>query len=159
MNTSEFSSFLNPTHDNTELFTKSNSVARQESVEVDTLNCVIPHIYIKDNPSNIYLKIDTQGYDREVLNGASEFLHRIVALQTEMSVTAIYDGMTGYIEMLKYLNDKHFIASGFFPVNSKPALRLIEFDCCLVNADLLDHNILDTVDTGKKGDPTNKMPI
>lgn len=119
----------------------------------------MPQIFEKDNPSNIYLKIDTQGYDREVLKGASDSLDRISAIQTEMSVTAIYDGMPGYIEMLNFLGNKNFVPSGFFPVNPKPALQLIEFDCCLVNSNLLELSTVGIVDKRKNGELPIKSPV
>lgn len=39
-----------------------------------------------------YLKIDTQGYEREVLEGAAGILNRVVGVQLEISLVPLYDG-------------------------------------------------------------------
>lgn len=133
MNTTEFSSFLTPNHEQTTRFAESNAVARTIKVEVETLNRVLPILRARHRPRGIYLKVDTQGYDRQVIEGGSDVLDDFVALQTEMSVTQIYDGMTDYRDMLGFLQGRGFSPSGFFPLNSGRLLKMIEFDCCMVN--------------------------
>lgn len=134
MNTTEFSSFLTPSHEQTSRFTESNAVARTIMVEVETLNRILPELRGRHRPQGIYLKVDTQGYDRQVIEGGLDVLGEFVALQTEMSVTQIYDGMTDYREMLGFLQAQGFSPSGFFPLNSGRLLKMIEFDCCMVNS-------------------------
>jgi len=80
-----------------------------------------------------YLKLDTQGFDLEVLKGANEFLRTIRALQTEVAVQTIYKGMPNYEEMLPSLGKHGFSWSNSFPVSHDPALGLIEFDCIAIN--------------------------
>lgn len=133
MKSSEFSSFLSPTHENTKLFIGENQIERVDMIPVKILDDLIPSFTEKYKIKNIYLKIDTQGYDLHVLNGLQKHLGNIVALQSEMSVTKIYSQMPGYIEMMSILREKNFSPSGFFPVNPGTSPRLIEFDCCMVN--------------------------
>ncbi len=133
MNTTEFSSFLTPTHEHTSRFTKSNAVARTIVVKVKTLNGIMPRLPAQYRPRGIYLKIDTQGFDRQVIEGGSDVLGAVEALQTEMSVTQIYEGMSDYRDMLGFLQAQGFSPSGFFPVNSINLLRMIEFDACMIN--------------------------
>jgi hypothetical protein len=66
------------------------------------------------------LKIDTQGYDLEVLKGAENTLQSIRALQLEASVRPIYEGMPGFREVLDYLMSRGFALSAmslcWFPI-------------------------------------------
>ncbi len=42
--------------------------------------------------SRVYLKIDTQGYEKQVLQGAARSLPRVRAVQVEMSIQPLYEG-------------------------------------------------------------------
>ena len=80
-----------------------------------------------------YLKLDTQGFDMEVLRGGRDSLPDVRALQTEASVIGIYKGMPGYMETIRYLDGCGFDVTGFYPVSRDRSLRLIEFDCVMMN--------------------------
>jgi hypothetical protein len=80
-----------------------------------------------------YLKLDTQGFDMEVLRGGSECLSTVRALQTEASVIGIYKGMPTYMETISYLNERGFHLSGLYPVGRDSSLRLVEFDCVMIS--------------------------
>lgn len=61
--------------------------------------------YLRDD-SVAFLKVDTQGYESEVLNGATRTLARAVGLQLEMSLVPLYQGqalMPGLIERVNSL--------------------------------------------------------
>jgi len=58
----------------------------------------------------VFLKIDTQGYEREVVKGATRTLERIRGLQIELSLLPLYLGEETY---LSFLNEFH--AAGFEP--------------------------------------------
>jgi FkbM family methyltransferase len=64
-----------------------------------------------------YLKLDVQGYERTVLDGAGGALARFEALELELSVTPLYEGQPGLVEMLPLL-----AARGFRPVCIEPIL-------------------------------------
>jgi FkbM family methyltransferase len=75
-----------------------------------------------------YLKLDVQGYERQVIDGAGEELARFEGLELELSVLALYEGQTPLEEMLPLL-----AARGFRPVSLEPILLdddglLIELD-------------------------------
>jgi hypothetical protein len=80
-----------------------------------------------------YLKLDTQGFDIEVLQGSRDSLGAVRALQTEASVIGIYKGMPGYVEIIRYLDEHGFDITGFYPVSRDSSLRLVEFDCVMIN--------------------------
>lgn len=52
---------------------------------------------------NIYLKIDTQGYEAEVLRGAEKSLPYIDTLQVEMSLAPLYEGQVLFEDQFKAL--------------------------------------------------------
>ena len=66
----------------------------------------------------IFLKIDTQGCEAEVIRGAKRVLNRIVAIQLEMSLMPLYEGEPSYLELLNELDrlgyDLHFVIPGYF---------------------------------------------
>jgi FkbM family methyltransferase len=64
-----------------------------------------------------YLKLDVQGYERSVLEGAGDSLTRFDALELELSVTPLYEGQPALGEMLPLLAER-----GFRPVSLEPIL-------------------------------------
>lgn len=133
MEDSEFSSFHAPRHDSISLFRTQNTVSRQVTVEVATLDQVLPDLARRFAAKRIYLKLDTQGHDLEALKGASLVLAQVAALQTEATVVPIYEGAPTYQEMIAYLLARGFAMSGIFPNNSGHFPRLIEFDCYMIS--------------------------
>ena len=65
----------------------NNTVVQTVDVEVRTLNSMAA--VFSDLPRT-YFKIDTQGFDLEVLKGAPEIARQVPALQTEVSIKPIY---------------------------------------------------------------------
>ena len=51
----------------------------------------------------LFLKLDVQGYERKVLEGAGRTLPRIVGLRVELSVSQYYEGEPQMLEMMNYL--------------------------------------------------------
>jgi FkbM family methyltransferase len=64
-----------------------------------------------------FLKIDVQGYERQVLDGAGAALGRFEAIELELSVRALYEGQPSLAEMLPLLAER-----GFQPVSLEPIL-------------------------------------
>ena len=64
-----------------------------------------------------FLKLDVQGYERHVLDGAGGLLARFEGIELELSVTPLYDGQPGLVEMLPLLAER-----GFRPVCLEPIL-------------------------------------
>lgn len=67
--------------------------------------------------SEVFLKVDTQGFEARVLAGAERLLPRICGLQLELSLTPLYEGETGMRLMLERLEDLgydlHAVLPGF----------------------------------------------
>lgn len=51
----------------------------------------------------LFLKLDVQGYERKVLEGASQTMPRVVGVRVELSITQCYEDEPPMAEMLSYL--------------------------------------------------------
>lgn len=129
----QFSSFLEPDHDRVGDYAGLNVADHTETVAVRTLDSVLPDLRERHGFIRPYLKIDTQGFDIEVLRGAADSLPTMKALQTEASVRRIYKGMPSYTETIRYLDERGFDITGLYPISRDTALRLVEFDCVMIN--------------------------
>ena len=54
------------------------------------------------------LKIDVQGFEKNVLDGAKETLPYVSVIQVEMSLVPLYENQMLFFEMIHYLDDKGF---------------------------------------------------
>lgn len=87
-----------------------------ERVDVARLDDIAPD-YLRRSRSAL-LKVDTQGYEREVLAGATDTLPRLRGLALEVSFVPLYQGGMLYEEAFAFVAD-----CGFAPVSVEPGLR------------------------------------
>lgn len=82
------------------------------------------------------LKIDTQGYEMAVLQGAASLMPNVRGVQLELSVVPLYEGQALYREMIEWLSERGFelwnIVPGFL---DEPSGRLLQFDGIFFRAD------------------------
>ncbi|MEB3360012.1 MAG: FkbM family methyltransferase [Synechococcales bacterium] len=132
---SVFTSFLKANAWCEERFGASSVGSREETVTVRRLDEVLGEMVDNLEQARIYLKMDTQGYDLEVFKGLGHLTDPILALQTEVSVIPIYQGMPPLIDSLTFFEKAGFELAGMYPVSFEHAtLRVIEFDCMMVRA-------------------------
>jgi hypothetical protein len=75
--------------------------ARQETIRVQKIDSIIDQYY---RPSkNLYVKIDTQGFERQVFEGSLQSLHKIKGFQMELSLQPMYEGETLMEEMVQLM--------------------------------------------------------
>ena len=111
-----------------------NTVDHVETVEVRRLDGLFSEVTAGiDNP-RVFLKMDTQGWDLEVFEGAGASLEFVVGLQSELSISALYEGMPDFRSALSAYEGRGFHVSSMFPVARDGRLRLIEFDCIMVRS-------------------------
>ncbi len=127
-------SFLPARTDVVDGFWSEGAVIAVEKVRIRTLDNMVSEGEIDFSNSNVYLKLDTQGFDLEVIKGALRSLPKIRALQTEASIRPIYEGMPTFLESLATMTQNSFDLSGMFPVTHDDNLRLIELDFVFVNS-------------------------
>lgn len=85
----------------------------KEVVPIKTLDAVAGQ-YLKDALA-AFLKIDTQGFEWEVLNGARDTLPQIKGILVELSLVPLYEGQHLWREVIDRLETEGFILWGFKP--------------------------------------------
>lgn len=131
---STFNSLLQPSEYGVQHFTTSLASEATERVEIRRLDTVLGERVADASRRRMLLKIDTQGYDLAVLQGAGEWIHRFCALQLEVAVHPIYEGVKNLPEMLAYLGDLGFEIVSLAPVSRTRSGAIVEYDCLLQRA-------------------------
>ena len=125
-------SMLEPSTFGSDRFAALRLAPQKETVEVRRLDDVFADAVAPLVEPVTFLKLDTQGFDLEVLYGASGVIDRVAALVTELPVRPIYEGMPSLVEGVGHLQDLGFEITGMFPVTrDRDRLGAIEFDCVL----------------------------
>jgi FkbM family methyltransferase len=136
---SVFSSFLDAdSEQGVDDFDRAMTPQRRVEVEVRRLDGLLPEIARQHQMRNIYLKVDTQGFDQRVIAGAGAAMERFCGVQSEMSLLPIYKGQPDAWTSLDTFRSKGFEITGLFPVSRDRHLRLIEFDCVMVRGSLIE---------------------
>ena len=108
---------------------------------VDTVKAEVVRLddYLTDHPELLgrsYLKIDTQGFEREVLEGLGNMLHEMVAIQVETSLVNSYVDEKDWLESMLYMRDAGFEVATMVCNSSIPSkARVREFDIVYVRND------------------------
>jgi FkbM family methyltransferase len=99
----------------------------KERIEIKSLDSIFEGVCTKKD--NIYLKIDTQGFERYVLEGAEKSLSYINTIQLEMSLIALYKDELLFNQIYELLKNKSYylvsIESGF---RNKATAQLLQID-------------------------------
>jgi FkbM family methyltransferase len=120
------SSILPMLHSHTDAAPQSRYCAREE-VPLVTLDSMAGK-YLGDD-SVAFLKIDTQGYECEVLRGATETLPRVVGMQMELSLVPLYEGQVLMPGMLRKVAGLGFELWGLSPAFAAPETgRMLQVD-------------------------------
>ncbi|MDT4920199.1 MAG: hypothetical protein QOI15_1101 [Pseudonocardiales bacterium] len=98
----------------------------QEEVPATTVDEIVAATGLE--PERTLLKVDVQGYEREVLDGASKTLPTFRAVRTEMSLVPLYDGQALMPEIVDLLGrhgfELWFIEPGFTEPGTRRLLQL-----------------------------------
>ncbi len=117
----------------------AHSTAAPESIyvgEVETPVITLDSVFdsYRNQSERIFLKIDTQGYESEVLAGCLSKLPQIKAVQLELSTVPLYEGQ----ELYRYFFD-FFESNGFYLWSILPGFansatgQHLQFDAVFVN--------------------------
>lgn len=112
-----------------------------EEIKVKSLDAIFDSFYSAED--KVMLKIDTQGYEKHVLDGASESLKRTELIQVEMSIIPLYQSEMLLTDMIVHLDGLGFqlvsLENGFEdPITS----QLLQVDGLFVNKRSLINNKL-----------------
>ena len=88
--------------------------------------------------SNVFLKLDVQGYEKFVLEGASESLKNINLIQLEMALIPLYSGELLLVDMIQLMDSLGYklynLINGF---NNFESGQLFQVDGIFARADLM----------------------
>ncbi len=85
----------------------------KQRVKIKKLDSVSHPLISPDK--KIFLKIDTQGYEQEVLKGAENSLKYITGIQLELSLISLYQGQMIYTELIDLLTQLGFFLWNVIP--------------------------------------------
>jgi len=88
---------------------------------------------------NCFLKLDVQGFEKKVLEGAQHALNRCCGMQLELSVRPLYDGEHSLEDMLAYLREIGYEPMSLTNSFSNPASRrLLQIDAIFCRRSMLE---------------------
>lgn len=122
---SNMNSILQPSLVGRTVFPAEFAASGIEQVQVRRLDEVANDYFPTDDM--VLLKIDTQGGDLSVIEGAVGILGQVVALIVELPVASIYDQMPTFCQLWDRIHELGFAASALFPIASA-GLAVLEFD-------------------------------
>jgi FkbM family methyltransferase len=117
---SVLSSFLTPV--------RRESISSDVRVPVRRLDDVFDEVIVGLPEPRVLLKTDTQGFDLQVLRGATQSLNRIGGILAEISVLPIYENIPRIDQALSAYRQAGFDLLDLSVVNRTPDGRILEFD-------------------------------
>lgn len=103
-----------------------------EEIEVKTLDMVFSEFCSAEN--KVMVKIDTQGFEKNVIDGAVNSLPKVKLLQLEMSLVELYENEMLFDEMVAYLKERGFTLISLEPGFANPASgELLQVDGIFLN--------------------------
>lgn len=109
---------------------------REEEIEIRTLDEMFNSLGVSGE--RIFMKIDCQGYEDKVLNGAQLSLASIIGLQIELSSTALYHGEGAYYSICEFVEENHFQLVRIIPgFSSKTTGEMLQFDAIFFRKNLV----------------------
>ncbi len=134
----QFSSLKTPSDAQDDIFASRNVVAHTVQMECRRLSSLLPALVAEHGFSRPFLKMDTQGHDLSVCEGADDLLGQFLGVQTELGVRPIYEDGTSYRTMIDWLEARGFVPNAFFANNKGHFPRLVEMDGIFVNRTLVE---------------------
>ncbi len=130
---SQSNSLLNMNPRLLEAAPETRFVAR-EPVEVRRLDSILHNF--KESGDVLYVKIDAQGFEKKILDGARGVLDEITGLQLEVALVQLYENAVLFRELLDYMDRERFALMGLEPEFSDPRTgQLLETDCIFFRPD------------------------
>ncbi|MCX6453984.1 MAG: FkbM family methyltransferase [Actinobacteria bacterium] len=108
-----------------ENFPDSATIAKQK-ISISTIDKQLEVLELR--PQDIMLKLDVQGFEAEVLKGASQSLSKIPLCYLEVSITPLYEGEVSFLPILVELSKfGHEVIDVFRGIKAKDG-RLLQLD-------------------------------
>ncbi len=104
-----------------------SSYRGKETIEVKKLDSIFDDLCSANN--TVYMKIDTQGFENKVLEGAENALQRIHSVQMEMSLVPLYQGELLFEELYSLMKEKGYSLVTILPgFSDKKTGQLLQVD-------------------------------
>lgn len=132
----QFSSLVKPSDRLDPIFVERNRVERTVTMECRRIDTLLDELLRPHGLSRPFLKMDTQGHDRAVCDGAGARLSTMLGVQTELAVRPQYAGAPDYRAMIDYLAERGFLPNAMFANNKGHFPALVEMDGIFLRADL-----------------------
>lgn len=132
-----FSSLSKPRHGEVDLFTKMNQISKQVTVQTENLATTLGRVRGEHRFSTPFLKMDTQGFDVQIVSAAPNAVSEFIGLQSELAVKKLYEDSVDFREAISVYEKSGFELSAFVPNNAGHFPRLVELDCIMVRSDLM----------------------
>jgi FkbM family methyltransferase len=97
-----------------------------QSVTVRRLDTALENVV--RNTDRLLLKMDTQGFEREVLRGAFCLLPQVWLVECELSLAPLYDGQALFLEMVNLLHENGLKPVYFCPGFSEQTGYCLQVD-------------------------------
>lgn len=100
-----------------------------ETVKLSRLDTIAKEYISKYQSKSIFLKIDVQGFERQVIEGAKDILPAIKGIQLELSLVPLYKDQVLFEEMLEILKNKGYQLYSIIPGFADPDTgRMLQID-------------------------------
>jgi FkbM family methyltransferase len=132
MQDSQYSSLSTPRHDEVSSLSHANEVSRVIAVKTETLESAYERLVDRYQFCRPFLKLDTQGFDVNVIQSGERVIGRFVGLQSELAICKLYASSTDYREALSYYQSLGFSLSAFVPNNAGHFPLMVETDCIMI---------------------------
>jgi FkbM family methyltransferase len=120
------SSILNIRKEHVKAVPESKYVS-QEKITIRKLDNIFEKY--EQHGKNFFLKIDTQGFEKEVINGSFLSLSKIAGIQVEMSLVALYEGESMFEDLKRLIESLGFELYSLEPGFSDPDTgKLMQID-------------------------------
>ena len=129
----DMSSIL-PQNDLLQKISPTSAIQTTERVPIHRLDTIAKDQV--DGEGRAFMKIDTQGFEPQVLDGSEALLPGLVGVQLEMSLVPLYRGERDYRIMMEWLEARgftlHLVLPGYF---ERKLARMVEIDGVFMRED------------------------
>lgn len=103
---------------------QASKIIGKEQVEVKPLNQLLPEYAKSDD--RIFVKIDAQGFEKNILEGASDVISRIQGFEVEISHIPLYENQVWlFHDTLKFMDDHGFHLKSLTPAFTNPTTGMV----------------------------------
>jgi FkbM family methyltransferase len=100
---------------------------KEERIEIKTLDSIFKTLGI--GSEKVFMKVDTQGYEKNVLEGAAGTIPAITGIQLELSASRLYQGEDLYYSICRFVEERNFHLVRIIPgFNHAVTHDMLQFD-------------------------------